>query len=217
MGYITRLRGSHASRTASRTSKLPLHEQRTASRIYPASGSWFVVISRSFMSASRRMEERFLFSLRRRNSTTGALRHSEQMTRPRGACRAVCRGFSPIRCPIRLPSFQECSSSSTRVDSCIANFSLMGGTFPRIPLRRGWAIQPRIGKATRWLSPARASTARHGWIRTATRRATPLKSLSASERLDFGHMQVQITIDDVKMCTRPWTATLRLELIRIRS
>jgi len=33
------------------------------------------------------------------------------------------------------------------------------------------------------------------------------------ERRDFGHMEARITIDDPKMYTRPWTSTLRLELI----
>ena len=33
------------------------------------------------------------------------------------------------------------------------------------------------------------------------------------ERRDVGHMDLQLTIDDSKLYTRPWTSVLRLELV----
>jgi hypothetical protein len=32
-------------------------------------------------------------------------------------------------------------------------------------------------------------------------------------RLDFGHLEIQFTFDDVKFYTRPWSATVRFELV----
>ena len=53
-----------------------------------------------------------------------------------------------------------------------------------------------------------------GWLDNAGRPAT--ESLSSTERFrrkDFGHMDIQITIDDPKAYTKPWTTELHPELI----
>jgi hypothetical protein len=50
-----------------------------------------------------------------------------------------------------------------------------------------------------------------GWLDNAGRPAT--ESLQVTERFlrkDFGHMDIQITIDDPKAYTKPWTVTLPL-------
>ena len=51
----------------------------------------------------------------------------------------------------------------------------------------------------------------HGWLDNSGRPATDaLRVTERFRRKDFGHMDVQITIDDPKAYTRPWTVTLPL-------
>ena len=52
------------------------------------------------------------------------------------------------------------------------------------------------------------------WLDNAGRPAT--EQLRVTERFvrkDFGHMDIEITIDDPKTYTRPWTTTERLILL----
>jgi hypothetical protein len=52
-----------------------------------------------------------------------------------------------------------------------------------------------------------------GWLDNAGRPATEaLRVTERFRRKDFGHMDVQITIDDPKAYTKPWTMTLPLTL-----
>jgi hypothetical protein len=52
-----------------------------------------------------------------------------------------------------------------------------------------------------------------GWLDNAGRPATDaLRVTERFVRKDFGHMDIQITIDDPKAYTKPWTMTLPLTL-----
>ena len=51
----------------------------------------------------------------------------------------------------------------------------------------------------------------HGWLDNSGRPATDaLRVTERFRRKDFGHMDMQITIDDPKAYTKPWTVTLPL-------
>lgn len=53
-----------------------------------------------------------------------------------------------------------------------------------------------------------------GWLDNAGRPASEaLKVTERFHRKDFGHMDIQITIDDAKAYTKPWTVTLPLNLV----
>ena len=52
-----------------------------------------------------------------------------------------------------------------------------------------------------------------GWLDNGGHPATEqLKVIERFRRKDFGHMEIQITIDDPKAYTKPWSMTLPLEL-----
>lgn len=40
-----------------------------------------------------------------------------------------------------------------------------------------------------------------------------MRTTERYRRLDFGHMEIQITIDDSKAYAQPWTATIGAELL----
>jgi len=53
-----------------------------------------------------------------------------------------------------------------------------------------------------------------GWLDNGGRPATELLHVvERFRRKDFGHMDIQITIDDPKAYTKPWTMTLPLVLL----
>ena len=52
-----------------------------------------------------------------------------------------------------------------------------------------------------------------GWLDNAGRPATELLHVTERfRRKDFGHMDIEISIDDPKAYTKPWTVTLPLTL-----
>jgi hypothetical protein len=53
----------------------------------------------------------------------------------------------------------------------------------------------------------------HGWLDNGGRPSTDaLRVTERFRRKDFGHMDIQITVDDPKAYTKPWTVTSALTL-----
>ena len=49
----------------------------------------------------------------------------------------------------------------------------------------------------------------HGWLDNDGRPATDaLRVTEKFRRKDFGHMEIQVTVDDSKAYSKPWTVTL---------
>ena len=82
----------------------------------------------------------------------------------------------------------------------------MAGRCQRIRRHRGWDIRRRNGRATRssWTRSACATTA------GSTGKAAWSEEI---RRPDFGHLEIQLTIDDAKAYTKPFTVTIKERLI----
>src|SRR5437879_3089390 len=83
----------------------------------------------------------------------------------------------------------------------------------RIPSRLGWGTRLGRGRATRWLSIRWDSTTGAGWTSPATRHSDALHVTERLHRRDFGHIDVQLTIDDPKTYTRPFTIKFTQRLL----
>ena len=69
----------------------------------------------------------------------------------------------------------------------------------------GWATQSGNGKAIRWWSIGKGLNGK-AWLDQLGRPSTDaLHVIERFRRTDFGHMDLQITIDDPKAYTKPWT------------
>ena len=69
----------------------------------------------------------------------------------------------------------------------------------------GTASRSAAGRATRsWPRPP-ASTASRGWIRPGYPASDALRITERFRRRDFGHIEMEMVIDDKKMYTKPWS------------
>ena len=77
----------------------------------------------------------------------------------------------------------------------------------RIP--RGWVIRSANGKATRWWWN-RTGFVENNWLDNSGHPGTEaLRLTERFHRRDFGHIDLEITIDDPKAYTKPWTVNLQ--------
>jgi hypothetical protein len=51
------------------------------------------------------------------------------------------------------------------------------------------------------------------WIWSGHPHTASLRTVERFRRRDFGHMDLQVTIDDAKTYTKPWTLTFDVQLI----
>ena len=133
--------------------------------------------------------------------------------------------FPPTHC---LPAGMPISTMLSEVSKIVQTPGLIrdhagtgrrrGRSIPTVestwPIRRrpGWATRLAVGKGTRWSSRRSASTARAGWTSSATRRARPTRLTERYRRRDFGHMDIEMTIDDPTYYTKPFTVKVTHEL-----
>ena len=80
----------------------------------------------------------------------------------------------------------------------------------RIRIPPGSATRSGDGKATSWSSNRAASTTTSGWTTPGGRPPSTLKVTERFVRKNFGQMDIEITIDDPKAYTKPWTVTQQL-------
>ncbi len=69
------------------------------------------------------------------------------------------------------------------------------------------------GKVTRWPWKRLALAKRPGSICSAIHAANQLRIREAYRRRDFGHMDLEVTLEDPKYYTRPFTVKTELNLI----
>ena len=69
------------------------------------------------------------------------------------------------------------------------------------------------GTATRWWCARPAFATASGWIARGTRSLPQRRLPNDSGRRNYGQLDVDITIDDPKAYTAPWTVTLKQTLV----
>ena len=72
----------------------------------------------------------------------------------------------------------------------------------------GTATRPRAGKATRWWSRPRASATTCGSTRGGSPMSDVAKMTERIRRPNYGTLEIELTIDDPKNYTRPFTVNL---------
>jgi hypothetical protein len=88
----------------------------------------------------------------------------------------------------------------------------MDGRFPAIPIRPGTATRPPSGKETRWWCTPRAKD--DLWLDAFGNPLTNAATLTEKiRRPNYGTLEVEMTIDDPKSYTAPWTVLLRQPLV----
>ena len=85
-----------------------------------------------------------------------------------------------------------------------------GRTSPRIRTPTGLATRLAAGRATFWSSSRAGSTTTSGWTTPAGPATEMLKVTERFVRKNFGQMDIEITIDDPKAYTKPWSVTQQL-------
>ena len=84
---------------------------------------------------------------------------------------------------------------------------------PRTPSRGGTATRSASGKATRWWWN-RIKFRDLGWLDVEGSPLTETgKIIERFRRPDFGHLEIEVTIDDPKAYTKPWTVTVYQRLM----
>ena len=77
-------------------------------------------------------------------------------------------------------------------------------SFPRIQIPRGWDIQSGIGGRS-WLSIDRFHMTRKLVRRGRNPQTESLRLTERYRRPDFGHLELEVTYDDPKTFTKPFT------------
>ena len=144
----------------------------------------------------------------RRFSKSGRSFCTPAKNQTRTACRRVCR--ESMRRRIRLRWFRclEKPWSCTKPSASTARFLPTAASFRRQPSRQGcspgkWQRDTLVVETTGFNGQT--------WLDQAGHPTTDALHLTERfHRRDFGHLDEQITIDDPKAYTRPWTITEHL-------
>ena len=89
----------------------------------------------------------------------------------------------------------------------------MAGKSPQMPRQAGWDIPTAAWQGDTLVVDTKGFNGK-AWIDQLGRPSTEaLHVIERFRRKDFGHMEIQITIDDPKAYTKPWTVTEQFRLL----
>ena len=89
----------------------------------------------------------------------------------------------------------------------------MAGRCRRMRIRGGTATRPATGRATRWWLQS-AGFRDLGWLDVEGSPLTDAAHVTERfRRPDFGHLDIEVTIDDPKAYTKPWTVAVHQHIM----